>query len=85
MDIVCLICNMEEETVDHLFFKCELERTMWFGSQLTIRSKKANIENLCFWINQWLNQSNCVSTAYLSIVTIVSVLWYLKGMEHGCF
>ena len=35
---VCLMCNEEEETVNHLFLQCPFARAIWHGSSLGIRT-----------------------------------------------
>ena len=34
----CLLCNKEEESLNHLFLKCHFARVVWHGSNLEIRT-----------------------------------------------
>jgi hypothetical protein len=50
----CPLCQMEEESVDHLFFKCSIARAIWFGTSwgihsnlLSITSSKDIIKLIC--------------------------------------
>ncbi|XP_057422210.1 uncharacterized protein LOC130716023 [Lotus japonicus] len=37
IDPCCAICGVEEETLDHLFLRCEVVRATWFGTELGVR------------------------------------------------
>lgn len=52
-DTICSICEEKSETVDHLFFNCEVAKMVWFGSPLGLRLK--NCKKSCReWIEDWL-------------------------------
>uniref|UniRef100_A0A2N9ISW0 Reverse transcriptase zinc-binding domain-containing protein n=1 Tax=Fagus sylvatica TaxID=28930 RepID=A0A2N9ISW0_FAGSY len=53
-DTYCPLCQMEEESIDHLFFKCSIARVIWFGTSwgihsnlLSITSSKDIIKLIC--------------------------------------
>ena len=42
---LCPLCNMEEETATHIFFKCQVTRIFWFGVCCGIRPDSIPIAN----------------------------------------
>lgn len=42
VEITCLICTQEVETIDHLLFRCDFIRGAWFASCLLLRILDSN-------------------------------------------
>lgn len=46
----CLICNAEDETVEHAILLCPWTRPMWFGMQLQCNPTVLNVTNFQRWM-----------------------------------
>lgn len=56
MDAICNLCNEEEENLDHLFLSCQLARSLWFGSNLTVKPQYLQQKSIQDWLRVWFNQ-----------------------------
>ena len=50
---LCMLCNLQRETVDDLFSKCNLARVAWFQSRWTIRMDLIHFES-GFELIRWI-------------------------------
>ncbi|KAF7821820.1 putative AC transposase [Senna tora] len=52
-DSLCLVCLKDDESTKHLLLGCELAKTVWFSSVLSVkleRVKIARVEDWCFYL-----------------------------------
>ena len=54
-DDMCLLCNSEKESALHIFTKCPLAKSLWFGCQWGIRLDDFNFTNITDFVKFLLN------------------------------
>ncbi len=52
-NVICYLCNKEQESVDHLFYKCESTSTLYDIIKIKLENKNINFSKneFCFTIN----------------------------------
>ena len=75
----CLICNEENESLDHLFMKCPFTRAIWHGSNLAIRSSELQYRSVKQWVKDSILQNDFEEnggTGFIqSFFTIMWSIW----------
>jgi hypothetical protein len=77
-NILCPRCLLKEETLDHIFMKCQHAAKIWFGSKLGILFDHIHI-NISEWIIYALNNLNEEDLIYM--VAIVYGIWYARNLK----
>ncbi|KAJ1378991.1 Ribonuclease H-like superfamily [Sesbania bispinosa] len=54
-DPLCPICSQEEESIDHLFLKCDWTRAFWFAAHPTLRPSVNHNSGFKEWLGEKLN------------------------------
>ncbi|XP_071705293.1 uncharacterized protein [Rutidosis leptorrhynchoides] len=78
----CPVCNSEAETLNHLFFFCELAQDLWRKIRLWCDSNIPNFSNWNDWISwydNWvgLNTSKC--RAYCIVAAYFWIMWRFRN------
>ena len=53
----CLMCNEDEESINHLFMHCPFARVIWHGSNLEIRTLKLCRNSVKQWVEACILQN----------------------------
>ena len=53
----CLICNEDEESINHLFMHCPFARAIWHGSNLEIRTSELHHSSFKQWVKACILQN----------------------------
>lgn len=75
VDPNCPLCGESEETIVHLFLTCEMVRTIWFGSFLSIRISKRKQLTCKQWIVEWLTKIINMSVPDQLVYGIFLLIW----------
>ena len=92
-DPICVLCRQENETSQHIFFKCPVARAIWYSSCWGFKSEEHQIMNCediidqqhppphkkayCPAEDQWLIP--------LNMAIVIDEIWYLKNqVQNQC-
>jgi hypothetical protein len=85
-DLVCPLCNVEEDSLSHLFFRCFFVRISWRLSPWTLDSLKWSALSLADWIKGILTPSssfgiNYVDSHFFQVFAAVlcDMLWFYRN------
>ena len=73
-----LICDFEEETVEHTLFFCDHARAVWFGSNIGYLSHFDKSVSIVEWLKKLMDLKNMV---YIKRETILSRLFSQGGQS----
>ena len=73
---VCLMCNEEEETVNHLFLQCPFARAIWLGSSLGIRTSFLVTSSVKQWVVSAItDKEDSEDSRMLYLQCMFTILW----------
>ncbi|KAL0006201.1 hypothetical protein SO802_013762 [Lithocarpus litseifolius] len=73
---VCLMCNEDEETVNHLFLQCPFVRAIWLGSSLGIRTYFLVTNSVKQWVVSAIpNKEDSEDIRMLYLQSMFTILW----------
>jgi hypothetical protein len=85
-DLVCPLCNVEDDSLTHLFFRCFFARISWRLSPWPLDSLKWSALSLADWIQGILTPSSsfgiiCADSHYFQIFAAVlcDMLWFYRN------
>lgn len=74
----CPLCMKEPETVEHVFFRCDWTRPVWFGLHLGHTLAHHNSNSLIHWLSDWLKEiGKFPEEKELSIIKVLCTLWMI--------
>ena len=80
----CSLCNLEEESTNHLFITYPFIQALWFGGYLSVKSEYFQLPNIIQCFGNFLENSNHDLVAISNLVCLVAVLlyviWYTRNM-----
>ncbi|XP_075645730.1 uncharacterized protein LOC142616855 [Castanea sativa] len=80
---LCLMCNEEEETIDHLFLHCTFARAIWHGSNLEVRTSDLIHNSVAHWVTSCiLHNVNRDNDRMLFIQALFTILWTIWGHRN---
>ena len=53
----CLMCDQDDETINHLFLQCSFSRAVWHGSNLELRTSSLTDISVKQWIVGYLSST----------------------------
>ena len=75
---VCLMCNEEEETVNHLFLQCPFAGAIWRGSSLGIRTSFLATSSVKQWVVSAItHKEDSEDNRMLYLQSLFTILWYI--------
>ncbi|KAL2896817.1 Terpenoid synthase 19 [Bienertia sinuspersici] len=87
MQATCGLCGTDQESSDHLFFRCSFSREMLeeLKSWLNSRNTQQNIKGLCKWINRRSKQAKVERAAWNLVLSAATYLiWQNRNaVQHG--
>lgn len=77
MDESCPLCGGDLETIEHLFFQCELAKRLWRASHLGINF---DVGPILFgdWFKNWITEAPSKELVWDSIF-ILWVIWCIRN------
>jgi hypothetical protein len=86
IDLVCPLCNVEEDSLPHLFFKCFFARISWRLSPWPLNSLKWSGLSLADWIQGILTLSSTFGIIYadshyfqIFVSVLCDLLWFYRN------
>ncbi|XP_026458941.1 uncharacterized protein LOC113359541 [Papaver somniferum] len=72
------MCNKEVETVEHLFFQCDLAQAIWFASSFGLRLQGNTEINLQTLVQSWIQRND--NFYYVSLgMAICWAIWKIRN------
>ena len=71
----CPICEVHNETIEHLFFECYWTKWVWFGCPLGVRINVLQIKNFMAWWLQTTKGTDALPSKELAL--ICHILWQI--------
>jgi hypothetical protein len=89
-DRYCPLCELEQESIIHLFLHCTVAKALWFGSSRGIKSESLPICHGANLVSYILNPlvlflSNIEDTGEIFFIWGFNSGWDLKVVESSCF
>lgn len=76
-DLLCPICHIKMETVNHIFMECPRAQMIWFGSNLGINFSANNNQNFKEWLSMVIN--NMKEDIIIQTIAIAYGIWYARN------
>ena len=80
----CSFCNLEEESLNHLFLTYPFSKAIWFGSYLSIKYEFVQPPSIIQWIGNLLENSNqdqsTIPQLICLIVVLLYLIWYIRNL-----
>uniref|UniRef100_A0A803QPC0 Reverse transcriptase n=1 Tax=Cannabis sativa TaxID=3483 RepID=A0A803QPC0_CANSA len=74
---VCNLCEMEEESACHLFWKCSFSRAIWFGSRMALKFDNLSGDDMFSMMENAIQKLECVDRKEVLIYLgcIMTEIW----------
>lgn len=84
---ICPLCQMEEETGEHLFLLCDWTRMVWLGNQMQCIPRRENITSIDQWVLDRLGDFQKIpDSKVFAEVSLCCLLWAIwKERNEACF
>ena len=79
--LICPVCRIEVETIEHLFLLCNWVRIAWFGCPLSLMMNPSSGQNITFWIEDFLLVGSGdmeYGKAYIATMCLIWFVWKLR-------
>ena len=81
-DLVCQICKAKKEIPEHMLFKCQSTRKVWFGMNIGYRVNKSKFFSVQQWTSTLLEKvkpHSCSIELLGKIATVVRSVWKARN------
>lgn len=82
----CYLCQLEDETIHHLFFECLVSRAIWWNSPWQLRLESFQHRGLASWIHMILEDHNSLplpadDKRHMKhfLGTALDLIWYTRN------
>lgn len=79
-DNLCGLCGPEEETVDHVFFKCVFAKKLWRCSRLNFNFDLEVVSGFVEWFPKWFKEAPD-GAAFCKSVCVLWVIWRARNRQ----
>jgi hypothetical protein len=76
--ILCPCCFQKEETIDHIFMKCQHATKIWFGSKLGVNFNNCNL-SFIEWLQHTINSLNTEDLSY--VAALIYGIWLARNQQ----